>query len=123
MVTACTTRLDVYKSRTNIIKKMPMLQDFHTITGVVTSTSKSYLIGNNQKFTWNQVFSAAGLQNATSPPLHTINCRSTEYTSLVGGDGDGDGDGENRSDVGGGDGGDGGGGDGGDEGIVTKRQE
>ena len=80
-----------------------MLHDFEKITGVVASTSKSYLIGANQKFTWNQVFSAAGLQNATSPPLHTINCHSTEYTSLVGGDsdGDGDGDGESRSDVGG----------------------
>ena len=93
-----------------------MLHDFEKITGVAASTSKSYLIGANQKFTWNQVFSAAGLQNATSPPLHTINCHSTEYTSLVGGESEGDGDGESRSDVGGRDGGDGGGGDGGDEG-------
>ena len=84
-------RTPVYKSRTNTIKKLPMLQHFQTHTGVVPSTSKSYLIGNNRKFTWNQVFSAAGLQNATSPPLHTINCRSTQYSSLVGGDGDGDG--------------------------------
>ena len=83
---------------------MPMLEHFQLCTGVVASTSKSYLIGNNRKFTWNQVFSAAGLQNATSPPLHTINCRSTQYSSLVGGDGDGDGDGESRSGEDGGDG-------------------
>ena len=126
LVTACKTRLDVYKSRTNTIKKLPMLQHFQTHTGVVPSTSKSYLIGNNRKFTWNQVFSAAGLQNATSPPLHTINCRSTQYSSLVGGDGDGDGDGESRSDVGGGDGGDEGGplppaAAAGDAGLATRR--
>jgi len=30
LVTACTTRLDVYKSRTNTIKKLPMLHDFET---------------------------------------------------------------------------------------------
>ena len=105
LVTACQTWLDVYKSRNNTVKKQPMLDHFELCTCIIHTTAKSYLVGPTRKFTWDQVFSAAGLQNATSPPLHTIDCSSTQYRGLVGGDGDG----ESRSDEGGGDGGDEGG--------------
>ena len=66
------------------VRKRSILADFDQATGISIGTARNYLTGPSRKFTWPQVFSAAGLCNATSPPLHTLDCRSQQYISLVG---------------------------------------
>jgi len=100
LVTACRTRLDSYKSKaTGTVKKRRLLADCENSTGIKRATSKRYMDTRHRKFTWAQVFEAAGVRNETCPPLHTIDCQSPQYQALVGGnDGDGDGDGASDGD-------------------------
>ena len=54
-------------------------------TGISQATAKNYLSGRGQKFTWEQVFLAAGLYTATLTPIHTIDFKfkSQEYSDLT----------------------------------------
>jgi hypothetical protein len=100
LVSACQTRLDSYKSKsTGTVKKLRILADFQACTGIKYTGIRRHVESRCRKFTWDQVFEAAGVRNSTCPPLHTLDHRSPQYQALVGGGSSGDDD----ADKGGGD--------------------
>ena len=73
LVTACQTRpADYAFKNSQTVKKRWILAHFQQETGISSCTGRNYLTEQSRKFTWDQVFSAAGLWHATSPPLHTL---------------------------------------------------
>ena len=96
------TSHDKFRAKNGTLKGAPYLREFQKVHGISFDAAKGYVTGNKKRFTWKQVLSAAQLEPATSPPLHTLAFDSCDYERLTrredgagqGGDSDGSDEGD-----------------------------